>query len=375
MLKILNFLDEGTLARIATRSSFPPPQRLQHCIASGSPTECVDLVGASTKQGSRLGKALEDDCRCAASTIADRGTANRRVLLPKNVEQGADDPPATHPDGVPKCDRATVHVHSIGIETQQLHVRQRHHRERFIDLVVLDVRERDACAGEGQGHGIRRGRREVDCLLGGVSEAQDPCHGLETASPCSSRAHDHGGEGAIVQGRRVRGGDGAIPFEGWPQSWDLGLIGGKHLRILLHQGRPTPALRNLDGNDLRRQQAGLDRGRSAPIGLDGKGVCGGKLELQRQPWRSNSHGGATADLAPPCESRSPPRISRHTGPCAGRCRCPRGRRAPRRPPACRCPAGTRCEPASSSAARCSWTRNRRPGPRLAAQPECAQLQT
>ncbi len=142
--------------------------------------------------------------------------------------------------------------------------------ERLVELDEVDV-------GEGEARALERlrdrERRRVahhlglDAADGPGAEAQP---GGQAAASCLGLAHQDDRRGAVVDPRRVAGGDGAIFPEHGPELREP--VGGRPGARVLVAGERSVGARNVDRDDLRLEMAGLDRRDRALLTAQREGV-------------------------------------------------------------------------------------------------------
>mmetsp|Transcript_28802 Transcript_28802/g.89890 ORF Transcript_28802/g.89890 Transcript_28802/m.89890 type:complete len:436 (+) Transcript_28802:337-1644(+) len=170
---------------------------------------------------------LQDECSRPSAAVADRRDTVAALLLREDGAQGGDNAGAAAPDGVPQRARATQHVHPLGVQAQELHVRQHHDRKRLVDLEVVDVLEIQLRPLERllDGNGGRGG--EPLGLLLSVSKADDPREGLQPRRAQLRPAGKQQRCGPVRDGRAARGGHCSVLLEGWPELWE-------HIHLATH---------------------------------------------------------------------------------------------------------------------------------------------
>ena len=98
---------------------------------------------------------------------------------------------ARRADGVTNRTAAPVNVESLVGNLEIFSRRHRDDRKGLVDLPIINVRAREACALEGLLRGTDRGGREPLGLLRYRPLGDDPCHRLEAeigaCAPCERR--------------------------------------------------------------------------------------------------------------------------------------------------------------------------------------------
>src|SRR5512133_2094649 len=155
-------------------SGFPHRPNPETMIVAPSGMSATAASAEATSLSIRGLLALHHERHGLPAADAERGEAALLAEILHRVEQRHEDPRPGGADRVTERDGAAPHVHVLPVEAQELVVRERHHRERLVDLPEVDVLRGQAELAEHELDRVRRGDRELDRRARGAAPARDP---------------------------------------------------------------------------------------------------------------------------------------------------------------------------------------------------------
>ena len=154
-----------------------------------------------------------------------------------------------------KYHRAAPDVDFVRGDAEELVVGHRHHREGFVDLPEIDVRGPEVGARQRLLDRVGRGDGELHRIARRVAEVAEPReHRAALALRALLGHEDHCG-GAVVDGRGVAGGDGAVLLEGRLEAGNLLRLGELGAFVVGNLGLVSLLVGDLDGHDLGLERA------------------------------------------------------------------------------------------------------------------------
>jgi hypothetical protein len=192
-----------------------------------------------------------------ATPEAERGNPTLQLPLFERVQQRRQNSCTARSNRVTQRDRAAVHIHFLWIDPELLENGHRLHRERFVQLEEVDIRELPSDLLRHTPHGFNGCHQHV--LRGETARrlADDPRQRLYAELLGARGRHHHRCRGAVIDRRCVARGDRTVFLEGRFQrtkAFDSG-IGADRLVAIDHD-RVALLLGNGDGKHLRHEAAG-----------------------------------------------------------------------------------------------------------------------
>mmetsp|Transcript_11525 Transcript_11525/g.23307 ORF Transcript_11525/g.23307 Transcript_11525/m.23307 type:complete len:247 (-) Transcript_11525:582-1322(-) len=192
-------------------------------------------------------KSLNHNGRSSTTAVANRSTTKSSVFRLEYTIKSADNTRSRAADGMSQSYSTTMNIHSRHIQVQDLSIGNGYNREGLVDLVVLDILQRQTSMLHSARDSIRRCDGELNGVTSSITIASDLEQRLQVVLTRKlSTDHNHRCS-AIIQLGGVGSSDGSILHEGRLERAHLVQLSAERLLITRDQSRLLAFLRG-DGD-------------------------------------------------------------------------------------------------------------------------------